>query len=105
MASGPIAFFAIGLILVILGLQTWKNRKATFLHDYHYRNVREEDLPAYTRAMGIGQIITGVGLCLTGLLRRWTEGWVCWLPLIAALVVGFLVMHDAQKKYNGGWWG
>ena len=103
MNSGPLAFFAVGLILIVLGVQTWKNRKATFLHDYHYKNVKEEDLPAYTRAMGIGQIIAGAGLCVTGLVRRFTEGWISWLPLIAALVAGFIVMHGAQKRYNGGW--
>ena len=104
MSTGPLAFFAVGLILVILGYQTWKNRKVTFLHEYHYKNVKEEDLPAYARAMGIGQIVVGVGLCLTGLLRHYTEGWFSWLPLIASLICGFLIMHDAQKKYNGGWW-
>ena len=105
MITGPIAFAVVGVILIVLGLQTWKNQKASFLHDNHYKNVKEEDLPAYTRAAGIGQIVTGAGLILTGLVRRFTESWISWVPLVAALVVGFAILHSAQKKYNGGWGG
>ena len=94
---------AVGALLAVLGLLTWKKQKVTILHDYHYRNVKKEDLPAYTRAMGIGQVIIGAGLCLTGLLRLVTESMAAWVPFVIALVVGLVIFHKAQMKYNGSW--
>ena len=40
-----------------------------FLHSYYYKNAKEEEIPEYTKLMGIGQIIIRVAICLTALLR------------------------------------
>lgn len=98
-----VACVAVGAALVVLGLLSWKKQKLSFLHDYHYKNVKEEDLPAYARQMGIGQTLVGAGLCLTGLLKLFTKSSVAWAPFIASTILGFVVMHKAQKKYNGSW--
>ena len=69
----------IGILLIVLGLMTWKKQKITILHEYHYRNVKPEDVPAYVRSMGIGQIVIGAGSCLTGLLILLTESTSSWM--------------------------
>jgi hypothetical protein len=84
-------------------LLTWKKQKVSILHSYHYKNVKEEDLPAYSRQMGIGQIVVGTGLCLAGILRLLTKSFLSWSALIAGLVLGFGILHKAQMKYNGSW--
>ena len=94
----------VGGLLIVLGLLIWKKRKVSLLHDYHWKNVKEADLPAYTRLMGIGLILMGAGICVTGLLsvmlsRLW------WIPLAAGFAAGLIVMNRAQKKYNGSWFG
>ena len=100
MIFGVIIDFAVGLLLAALGLLLWKKQKVSLLHDYHYSHVKQEDLPAYTRQMGIGLIIIGAGIFLTGLLDLALSA-LWWIPLAAGIVLGLIVIYLAQKKYNG----
>ena len=71
-----------------------------FLHDYHYKHVKKDDIPAYTRQMGIGLIIIGAGIIITGLLNlAYSALW--WIPLLTGFVIGLAAIYRAQKKYNG----
>ena len=96
---------AVGAVLVVLGLLTWKKQKVSFLHSYHYKNVKEEDIPAYTRQMGVAQILVGAGLCLSGVLRLFVKSLVFWAPFVVGAAIGLFLMHKAQMKYNGSWFG
>ena len=98
-----ISYAAVGAILIVLGFLTWKKQKVSILHSYHYQNVKEEDLPAYTKSMGIGQIVIGIGLCLTGVVRLFTLDKISWAPAIVLGIIGLAIFHKAQMKYNGGW--
>ena len=100
MTTEILSFAAVGAALIILGLLTWKKQTVAFLHSYHYKEVKEEDLPEYTRLMGVGQIIVGVGFCLTALLRFFSKRTLSWAVLIAALLAGLAFIVRAQKK-NG----
>lgn len=97
------AYLAVGALLIVLGLLTWKKQKVTILHDYHYKNVRQEDIPEYTMSMGIGQIVIGAGSLLTGVLSFFTDSRATWAAFIAGLIAGLIIMHKAQMKYNGTW--
>lgn len=102
MIVGVIVNLAVGLLCIGLGLLLWIKQKVSILHDYHYRNVKKEDIPAYTRRMGIGLMIIGAGISLTGLLNcLYSPVW--WIPLCAGLAAGLLVVHRAQMRYNGSW--
>ena len=103
MVVTALTHIVIGIFLTVLGLVTWKKRQINILHEYHYRNVKTEDVPAYTRSMGIGQIIIGSGLCLTGILILVTESTSSWMAFTAGFIAGMFIMHRAQMKYNGGW--
>ena len=103
MITEALSFLAVGIILIVLGLLTWKKQKISILHDYHYKNVKKEDFPDYTRKMGIGQIIIGAGLCISGVISFFTTSPYAMAGLIAGLIIGFVVMHRAQMKYNGSW--
>ncbi len=100
-----ITFFAVGLLLIVLGLLTWKKQRVTIIHEYHRKNVKKEDLPEYAREMGIAQIVIGIGLCLTGILLAATVSVFAWIPFVANLLAGLYIMHRALTKYNGGWFG
>ena len=94
----------IGLVVVGLGIWTWKKQNLVILHEYHYKNVKPEDIPAYTKAMGIGEIVIGAGLCLTAVCMLFSSNEVLvYAPVAASVVIGVLVMNKAQMKYNGGW--
>ena len=102
MIIGVVIDLAVGLLCIVLGILLWVKQKISILHDYHYQNVKKEDIPAYTRQMGIGLIIIGAGIGLTGLLNlSYSPAW--WIPLCAGLAAGLLVVHRAQMRYNGSW--
>ncbi len=98
-----ILYGAIGLLLTVLGLLIWKKQKITLIHDYHTRNVRKRDVPAYTRLVGLALVVFGAGIALTGLVNfafHTQKGLWC----IALGGAGFFVLMDrAQKRYNGSW--
>ena len=102
MIVGIIVELAVGLLCVVLGLVIWIKKKVSLVHTYHYKNVKQEDLPAYSRLLGIGLILIGVGIGVTGLLNLF-ESAFWWIPMAAGFVAGFIVMSIAQKKYNGSW--
>lgn len=102
MVIGIIINISVGALIIWLGLLLWKKQKIGLLHDYHYKNVSAEDIPAYTRVMGIGIIIIGAGIAFTGVLDIFTSR-LWWIPLTAGLIGGIALMHKAQKKYNGSW--
>ncbi len=103
MSKNVLAFPAVGIVLIVLGVLTWKKQTTAFLHSYHYKKVKEEDLPAYTKGMGVGQIIIGAGFCLTGILKHFTEGSLSWAGLIAGLAAGLPFILKAQKAFNKSW--
>ena len=101
MAVETLTCAGVGIVLMVLGLITWKKQEVRFLHSYHYKNVKEGDMPAYTKLLGISQIIMGVGLFITGILS--STGKLVWLPFIISLIIGLSVASVGQKKYNGSW--
>ena len=105
MVFGVIVLFAVAALCVVLGLVIWKKQKISLVHSYHYANVRERDKPAYCKQMGISLLVIGGGAALDGiaaLLRRDSLGIAL---VLVGIVAGLVIMHKAQKKYNGGWFG
>ena len=100
MVLGVVIDLAVGVICIILGVLLWKRQKVSILHDYHYKNVKKEDLPAYTRLMGIGLIVIGAGIIITGLLNL-IKSSLWWIPLLTGFILGLAIIYMAQKKYNG----
>ena len=100
MIIGVIIDLAVGAACVVLGLLLWKKRMISILHEYHYKNVKKSDIPAYTRQIGIGLSILGVGIIITGLLNL-AHSSLWWLSLSGGFIIGLIVMYKAQKKYNG----
>ena len=100
MIWGAIIEFIIGAICIVMGVLLWKKQMISILHDYHYQHVKKDDIPAYTRQMGIGMITIGAGVIITGLLNLvYSSLW--WIPLLAGFVIGLIIIFVAQKKYNG----
>ena len=93
----------VGVLLAVLGLLIWRKQKIALLHDYHYRNVRKKDVPAYTRLIGLGLVVMGAGAALTGpvnVLTGTQKGLWCF---VAGFAAGLYLMNKAQKRYNGSW--
>ena len=100
MIVGVIVKMLVGALVIVLGAVLWVKKALSILHTYHYKNVKEEDVPAYCRLMGIGLILIGVGICVSGVLDLlYSPLW--WVPLVAGFAIGFTVIVITQKKYNG----
>ncbi len=102
MILGIIINLAVGLLCVVMGLLIWLKQKVSLLHDYHYKNVKEEDMLSYCKYIGIGIIVIGLGICATGILDIF-ESSMWWLGLVVGFVAGFAILNHTQKKYNGKW--
>lgn len=96
-------YFGVGLVLMVLGRRTWKTGLITFFHAYRYKNVKEEDMPAYTKAIGIGLMAVGAGPCVTGVLQLFTQDPLTWIPVVLGFLAGLFIFNKAQLKYNGTW--
>ena len=104
MIFGAIVEFAVGALCIILGLIIWLKQKISLVHDYHYKNVKKADVPAYCRLLGIGLIIIGAGIAVTGVFNLF-ESPLWWIPITIGFAAGLFIMHKAQMKYNGSWFG
>ena len=100
MIYGVILELIIAAVFVVLGLLVWIKQKVSVLHEYQYKYVKREDIPAYTRQIGMGLVIIGAGIGVTGILNLlYSAFW--WVPLLLGFVIGLIVIIRAQKKFNG----
>lgn len=102
MLLGLIVFLLVGLVCLAFGLALWKKQKIGLIHEYHTRNVKPEDIPAYTRLMGVALLVIGAGCAVTGVTVFILEAALGWLAFPAGFIVGLALIVRAQKKYNGG---
>ena len=101
MIVGFVVCVGTGILLLVLGWLIWKKQMIHLIHDYHYRKVKEADVPAYTRQMGIALIWMGVGSLLTGIINLAFQTGAGWILFVIGFVVGSVLMFKAQMKYNG----
>lgn len=91
-----VMLLVIGIVATVIGVVNIRGNIST-IHSYNRRNVREEDVPLYGKAVGTGTLLIGVALILAYLVAFWT-------PYIAipVLVLGFACILYGQIKYNHG---
>ena len=96
-----IILLIMGLILVALGCVNIKGNIST-IHSYNRRKVKEEDIPKYGKAVGIGTVIMGASLVISFfVVTFWNEKIVAFI-LLPAIVIGLAFILYAQIKYNKG---
>ncbi len=98
-----LCYIGVGVVLIVLGRRTWETQTIQFLKEYYYRNVTKEDMPAYTKDMGIALMVIGAGPVLSGVLLLVSKSTVSWAPSLILFLVGFLLFNRATRKYNGTW--
>ena len=103
MLLGFIVCVLAGALCIVLGILLWKKQMISLVHDYHYRHVSKSDVPAYTRLMGIGLLLIGIGTLLTGIINYAFKTGSGWIAFCLGFISGIILMHKAQMKYNGSW--
>lgn len=90
----------LGLMISVIGTINIRGNVST-IHSYNRRRVRDEDIPAYGKAVGTGTLIIGISLVLGYFALFWSEKAMAAIILPATAVgLGFLLY--GQFKYNGG---
>ena len=98
----------LGVILIVLGVMNMKGNISS-LHWYHRQGVAEEDRKPFGKLVGLGTLIIGIALVISGILF-WisevtaTELWLivgCVITVVG-IVVGLVLSFYAMVKYNKG---
>ncbi len=90
----------LGIVLSVIGVRNIRGDIST-IHSYNRRKVRQEDVPAYGRAVGTGTLILGAALILSGIAAFWREELVAFIVL-PALAIGLVFILYGQIRYNRG---
>lgn len=90
----------LGIFLSTLGTVNIKGNIST-IHSYNRRKVKEEDVPKYGKAVGMGTLVIGVSLVLSYLVTFWNADAIDYIVL-PALVIGLSFILYGQIKYNHG---
>ena len=98
----------LGVVLIVLGIMNMKGNISS-LHWYHRQRVTEEDRKPFGKLVGLGTLIIGIALVISGILF-WisevtaTELWLiigCVITVVG-IVVGLVLSFYAMIKYNKG---
>ncbi len=92
----------VSLLAFYFGFQIKNKQRITLIHDYHWKNVKEQDIKPYTSLMGMGQYSIGIGCLTSGVLGLFVSSIVTIIPIFLGIIIGFIIMYKAQKKYNSG---
>ena len=91
---------AIGVFIVILGVLNAKGN-ISFLHSYHRKRVKEEDVIPFGKTIGLGTIIAGCTMIIAGISELFLAD-ITNIILIVGLVPAFIIIFYALMKYNKG---
>lgn len=103
-----IATVIIGVIIIIIGIINRKGN-VSMLHSYHRKRVSDDDMLPFGKMVGLGMIIIGIGLIITGgllfastLLKEDIYSTLATAISIVGLVIGSIIAFYAMIKYNKG---
>ena len=100
-----VILFAAAILLLSVGAAVYRGR-TDLIHDYHQQNVKEEQRPAYGRAIAAGLFSVGGTLIAGGVIGLFGDKGI-WpklslTVLFIGLAVSIAIFVRAQKKYNNG---
>ena len=106
--GGCIVCALVGAVCILLGISNMKGNISS-LHAYHRSRVKEEDRLPFGRLVGVGTILSGVGILLYSIglaITLFTQAPI-WnilgtVLLLLFLGVGLGIACYAMKKYNKG---
>ena len=96
----------IGLVFIVLAIMNFKGN-IKMMHSYHTKNIKEEDVRAFGRLVGIGVFIVSMAIITLGalmipatLLENEMYITISYFVSIPLFVIGIGIALFAIKKYN-----
>ncbi len=96
-----LALLVIGLFISVIGIVNMTGNIST-IHSYNRRKVKEEDIPHYGKAVGIGTLSIGVSIIIGFFLQLAELSELMAVVMILGIVIGIGCILYAQFKYNKG---
>ena len=89
-----LSLLILGIFIAVLGIVNIRGNINT-IHFYNRKNVSEEDVPRYGKAVGTGTLIIGVSLVMAYIAAFWIESALPYI-IIPATVVGLAFILYGQ---------
>lgn len=97
-----IILIVVGIFLLVCAILIGGFGKIELLHSYHYTNVTDSDIKAYTHSMG-GVLFLFALSCFSAVAVHAFTASAWWaVVLLVGFVVSIFLLWHVQKKYNGG---
>ena len=91
----------LGAIIVALGIFNLRGNIGS-IHWYNRRKVTKENQLPYCRCVGLGTLIVGLSMILSGIVQAFAGMEVGGIIIIVGFMVGLSLIVYAQFKYNKG---
>ena len=95
-----VIFLLLGLLFAGLGLAIWKKQKTELIISYHMNKVSDGNRQAFCKLCGIGMLVSGIGFAVSGIWTVFTAELYSWIPMIAGLIAGILLLAVSVARYN-----
>ncbi len=97
----------LGFLIILFGVQIWKNQKIFLIHGNNKVNIKKDDIKEYTESIGKAYIILGISELLVFILGL-TDNDIYDFTAFTAGMLGFIIsivnIAKTQKKYKTGIW-
>lgn len=98
---GTLELLGLGIILVITGVFNMCGNIGS-IHWYNRRKVTKDNQKPYCRLVGLGTLIMGVGLIVSGFVQAFIGVETSAIATVSGLFIGLPLILYAQFKYNKG---
>lgn len=103
-----IVTFIVGIICIVIGIMNIRGN-VSMLHEYHTKNVKEEDKESFGRLVGTGMLIIGGSIIAYSILKTLTIQLedkiyiiIGTIIMIVGVIIGIFISFYAMRKYNDG---
>ena len=91
----------IGTIIAVLGIFNLRGNIGS-IHWYNRRKVSKEDQLPYCRCVGLGTLLIGAAMIISGFLQALVSVDAGAVVILIGLIIGLVLILYAQFKYNRG---
>ena len=98
---GTLELLGLGIILVIMGVFNMCGNIGS-IHWYNRRKVTKENQKPYCLLVGLGTLILGVSLIVSGFIQAFIGVEISAIFTVSGIFIGLPIIMYAQFKYNKG---
>lgn len=91
----------IGTIIAVLGIFNLRGNIGS-IHWYNRRKVSKEDQLPYCRCVGLGTLLIGAAMIISGFLQALVSVEAGAVVILIGIIIGLVLILYAQFKYNKG---